>query len=62
MDRKKSLACCSPWGHAESDMTEHTRLKLCAVFAAGYTCFLLDLRDADLGMLGSGAQDMGEDG
>ena len=24
-DRQRSLACCSPWGHKESDMTE--RLK-----------------------------------
>ena len=22
-DRQGSLVCCSPWGHKESDMTEH---------------------------------------
>ena len=23
-DGQGGLACCSPWGHKESDMTEHT--------------------------------------
>ena len=34
-DGQGSLACCSPWGHKESDMTERlncTELKSCFLF------------------------------
>ena len=27
-DRQGSLACCSPWGHKESDMTEQLNNKM----------------------------------
>ena len=29
-DRQGSLACCSPWGHKESDMTEQLNDKSCS--------------------------------
>ena len=30
-DGQVSLACCSPWGHKESDMTEQLNCELCLV-------------------------------
>ena len=43
IERQRSLACCSPWGHKESDMTERlnlTNLLKCPyfIFTYGWSC------------------------
>ena len=44
-DGQGGLACCGPWGHKESDMTERLNNKVCVLHSSVYnwvqiTCVL----------------------